>query len=74
LSLWKMRPLKRTAPVAASRQTAKKSCPSTDAVVSQMRPSRTTGVDQPLCGIGVFQATLWVSLHSTGSRPAPFGT
>src|SRR6185295_9923933 len=37
------------------------------AVVSQTRPPATTGDDQPRPGTAVFQATLFVSLHSIGS-------
>src|ERR1041385_4999923 len=49
---------------------AKKSWPSSVAVVSQTSFPSTTGVDQPLYGIGVFHFTLLVSLQRSGNPAA----
>ena len=63
--------------MSASTQMAKKSWPSSVAVVSQTWPSMTTGVDQPRWGIVVFQRTFFdlapVERQADGRRVAGGG-
>ena len=67
-----------TFPDAQSTATAESRFPSSVALVIHTTPSAITGLDQAFPGIGVFQATTFVSLHSTGSpascdTPSPVG-
>src|SRR5688572_19577615 len=65
-------------PVARSTQIANSSCPSSGAVVNQIRSSQITGDDHALPWIAVFHFTLFVSLQVSGKPlapecPSPFG-
>src|ERR1700720_3047314 len=68
----------RTLPESRSRHNAERVVPSGGAVVSQTCLPRTTGDDQPLPGMAVFQAMLVFSSQVVGKpvdweTPAPLG-
>src|SRR5262245_28768364 len=68
----------RTLPLSRSRQIAHWAVPSSRAVVTQTCWPRTTGDDQPLSWMGVFQTTLVLSSQVVGrpvelERPVPLG-